>query len=151
MTMGEKIKQLRIDAEMTQEELGKILGVQKSAIRKYEKGEVTNIKRSTIKKLAETFNISPAELMCFDDKYDSDELSKDVIRCDDFSQRDERDIAKLLSFANEQLTNYQEALMFDGEPMDDESRELISIALENSIRMAKKLAKEKYTPKKYKN
>ena len=50
MEMGEIIKQLRLQKGITQEELGKVIGVQKSAIRKYESGMVENIKRSSIKK-----------------------------------------------------------------------------------------------------
>ena len=38
MDIGQKIKEARIAKGMTQEELGKILGVQRSAIAKYEKG-----------------------------------------------------------------------------------------------------------------
>ena len=67
MTMGERIKYLRERADMTQEELGSRLGVQKSAIRKYEKGEVENIKRSAIKTMADIFGVSPVWLMGFDD------------------------------------------------------------------------------------
>ena len=52
MTTGEKIKQLRIALGMSQEELGKIVGVKKAAIYKYENGLVVNLKRSTIEKLA---------------------------------------------------------------------------------------------------
>ena len=47
MNMGERIKQLRIANGLTQEELGKYIGVQKAAIRKYEKGEVKNINTTT--------------------------------------------------------------------------------------------------------
>ena len=43
----------------------------------------------------------------------------------------------------------QDALMFDGEPLDEESKELLKASLENSMRMAKALAKQKFTPKKY--
>lgn len=50
MDIGNKIKAARIARGMTQEELGKHLGVQKSAIAKYESGRVVNIKRSTLKK-----------------------------------------------------------------------------------------------------
>lgn len=35
--------------------------------------------------------------------------------------------------------------------MDDETRDLIRAALENSLRVAKQIAKAKYTPKKYRN
>ena len=38
----------------------------------------------------------------------------------------------------------------DGEALDDRTRELLKDSLEFAIRNAKMLAKEKYTPKKYK-
>ena len=52
MKMGDIIKQLREEKGITQEQLGTVIGVQKSAIRKYEKGEVENIKRSSIQRLS---------------------------------------------------------------------------------------------------
>ena len=45
MTTGERIKMLRKEHNLTQEELGAKIGVQKAAIQKYEKGTVKNIKR----------------------------------------------------------------------------------------------------------
>ena len=63
MNVGEKIKAARMAKGMTQEELGKILGVQKSAIAKYEKGRVVNIKRSTLKKISDVLGIRPSELI----------------------------------------------------------------------------------------
>ena len=39
--------------------------------------------------------------------------------------------------------------MFSGEPLGDETRELLKASLENSIRIAKINAKQKFTPKKY--
>ena len=63
MNVGEKIKAARMAKGMTQEELGKILGVQKSAIAKYESGRVVNIKRSTLKKISDILGIRPSELI----------------------------------------------------------------------------------------
>lgn len=63
MDIGARIKAARIAKGMTQEELGKIVGVQKSAITKYEKGRVVNIKRGTLLKIASALNISPTQLM----------------------------------------------------------------------------------------
>lgn len=63
MNMGDIIKQLRIEKGITQEELGKIIGVQKSAIRKYESGMVQNIKRTSIQKLSDYFGVSPSYLL----------------------------------------------------------------------------------------
>lgn len=63
MSIGQKIKQARKLKGITQEELGKIVGVQKSAIAKYESGRVVNIKRSTLQKIASALNIRPSELV----------------------------------------------------------------------------------------
>lgn len=63
MDIGMKIKEARKKKGMTQEELGRIVGVQKSAIAKYESGRVVNIKRSTLQKIASALNIRPSELV----------------------------------------------------------------------------------------
>jgi len=63
MTIGDKIKRLRIDREMTQEELGSAIGVQKAAINKYETGVVVNLKQSVIANLAKALDVNPVWLM----------------------------------------------------------------------------------------
>lgn len=63
MDIGARIKEARIAKGMTQEELGKIVGVQKSAIAKYESGRVVNIKRSTLQKIVSALNINPSSLI----------------------------------------------------------------------------------------
>ena len=60
---GEMIKYYRKKLDLTQEELGNYVGVQKSAIAKYENGRIENLKRSTIEKLSELFGILPSELL----------------------------------------------------------------------------------------
>lgn len=63
MEIGQKIRKARLERGLTQQELGKIVGVQKSAIAKYESGRVVNIKRSTLQKIAKVLNIRPSELV----------------------------------------------------------------------------------------
>ena len=63
MDIGQKIREARIAKGMTQEELGKVLGVQRSAIAKYEKGRVVNIKRSTLQKLAAALDLRGSDLI----------------------------------------------------------------------------------------
>jgi transcriptional regulator with XRE-family HTH domain len=63
MKTSEKIRNLRLEKGLSQEALGNLVGVQKSAINKYEKGRVVNIKRSTLQKLADALGVSPAELL----------------------------------------------------------------------------------------
>ncbi len=63
--------------------------------------------------------------------------------------KEERDIARDLE---KMLSNLEskEALAFNGEPLDEETKELMRISLESSMRMGKQIAKQKFTPKKYK-
>jgi len=63
MNTGEKIKELRELSGMTQEELGARLGLKKAAINKYETGRVVNIKRTTLKRLADALGVTPADLL----------------------------------------------------------------------------------------
>ena len=63
MNIGQIIRDARIKKGYTQEQLGEIMGVQKSAIAKWENGRVVNIKRKNLKKLAEVLSIPPYELV----------------------------------------------------------------------------------------
>ena len=67
--MGEYIKVLRESNGMSQEELGRRLNppIYRSAVAKWEKNQVENIKRSYILQLALIFDVSPARIMCFDE------------------------------------------------------------------------------------
>lgn len=67
MTTGERIKYLRLQKGLSQEELGKKVGVGKAAINKYEKGIVVNFKRSMIDRLADALDVSPIFLMGFEE------------------------------------------------------------------------------------
>ena len=79
MTIGDKIKQLRKEHGLTQEELGNMIGVQKAAINKYETGVVVNLKQSTISSLAKALHVSPVELLSPEDPPD-DQPKNDEIR-----------------------------------------------------------------------
>jgi transcriptional regulator with XRE-family HTH domain len=58
-----RIKELRTLFGMSQEELGRRVGVQRAAINKYEMGSVTNIPIATIEKIASVFDVSPTYIM----------------------------------------------------------------------------------------
>lgn len=68
MNIGDYIKTLRIRSGYSQEQLGKLVGVQRAAVQKWECGKVQNLKRETIKKLADVFNVAPSSFI------DEDEL-----------------------------------------------------------------------------
>ena len=63
MDVGKRIKDARLAKGLTQEELGAMVGLQKSAIAKYENGRVVNIKRSTLHKLAKALDLRGSDLI----------------------------------------------------------------------------------------
>ena len=69
--IGERIKELRTLANMSQDELGRRIGVQRAAINKYEKGTVSNIPLNTIEKIANIFEVSPSYIVGWNDTQQS--------------------------------------------------------------------------------
>lgn len=63
MTIGEKIRDLRISFGLTQEELADAVGTKKQTIHKYETGIISNIPASKIKALADKLETTPSYLM----------------------------------------------------------------------------------------
>lgn len=77
--IGKLIKDARIAKGLTQEELGKLVGVQKSAIAKYENGRVVNIKRSTLQGLAKALDLKGSDLIMESNPKEAASLSARVL------------------------------------------------------------------------
>ena len=78
--MAQRIKELRTQKGLSQEQLAELLGLQKSAIAKYEKGRVINIKRSTIANMADIFHCNPSYIMGWSDsKYENNPVMKTML------------------------------------------------------------------------
>ena len=101
MEIGQKIKKARLERGLTQQELGDIVGVQKSAIAKYENGRVVNIKRSTLQKIAGALNIRPSELLFNESPKDTADLHVKIIT--DFELMDTLKDYYLLSEENQRM------------------------------------------------
>lgn len=63
MNTGEYIKMLRIQKGLTLEELGALVGVGKSTVRKWETGAISNMRKDKIQKLADALGVSPMDLI----------------------------------------------------------------------------------------
>lgn len=108
MTMGEYIKYLRTGGNkfgkvFSQEELGHMLNppVYRSAVNKWEKGTVVNIKREYIEQLATIFNVEPTELMCFESKYNEEKISEEVATIESVQKLFGRSSVQVLHYFNE--------------------------------------------------
>ena len=138
--MNNRIRELRKQHKMTMKELGAVVGLAESTISQYETGKLQP-DNETLIKLGEYFYTSVDYLL---GSTPTNENAPPL------TQKDERDIEKRLQNTIEELESLQDGLTFSGEALDDESRELLAISLKNSLEIAKRAAKQKYTPKKYK-
>lgn len=143
MKIGATLKKLRKDSKLTQKALADKCNMSRGYLADLE-ADRYNPSIDTLKTIASALGVSVNE---FFDEEEEDHSSEENIK---LNKKDEKDIKKALNETLDQLENSQDGLMFDGEPIDDETRELLRISLENSMRLAKEIAKKKYTPKKYK-
>lgn len=134
MTLGYRLKKERERRNWSQKFVAEKIGITNTVLSNYER-DYRDPDTTTLGKLADLYEISTDELLG---------------RSNKLSKKEERDIARDLEKTLEELENSEEALMFDGEPIDEHTKEMIRISLENSMRMAKQLAKQKFTPNKYK-
>lgn len=131
LTLVEKIRALANKKNMSLPQLEVELGLGNGTISRWRTSSPNTDK---LRKIADYFNVSIDDL-----------LGREV----ELTQKDEKDIAKRLEQTLEDLEHGQDGLMFSGEPLDEETKELLKVSLENSIRIAKINAKEKFTPNKY--
>ena len=132
MAIGDKIKNLRLEKGYDQQEICDFLNIEQSTLSNYENNRRTP-KLEMIAKMADFFGVTTDYL-----------LDREV----ELTKKDNMEIDEYLNqFENELLS--QTGLMFDGEPMTQESKEKLIAAMRIGAEMAKKEAKEKYTPKKF--
>ena len=113
------------------------VGLNRAAVAKWKNGATPST--VTAIKLADYFGVTTDYLLGKPDQKETPPA---------LTKKDERDIERKLAETLNALDS-ADGLMFDGEPLDDITRELLETSLRNSLEMAKKIAKQKYTPKKY--
>lgn len=101
MEIKDIIRKRREELSLTYEQLGNMIGVGKSTVRKWETGMIENMRRDNIVSLAKALNISPAVLMGWDDTNieNNIELSikeKDLL--ENFNKLDSDDKSKVIDY-----------------------------------------------------
>ena len=124
-----KIKNLRKENKKTQQNIADLLKIRRSTYGEYERGKIVP-PMDKIKILADYFNVSIDYLMSGKEPEFSTEKSIDV-----FGQ-----LKTALNYLKENKDN---ELMFDGELLDDESRKFLIQSLENGLKMAQIIKKNK--------
>lgn len=123
-TFGVRLKELRTGKNLAQKEVGAIIGVSDSSIRKYESGDRTPTP-DALKTLAKFFDVSVDYLLGSDAT-----PSKNMIE-----EKKPKDLQKILE---------DHEIMFDGIPLDDdEKQEILDIIQYKLYKRAKELNKRK--------
>ena len=77
--MANKIKELRKSKGLTLEDVGNLVGVGKSTVRKWETGIIANMKRDKILALANALDTTPAYLMGWEEEQKKNDIQADII------------------------------------------------------------------------
>lgn len=145
---GSFIRALRKKKGFTVNQLALYSGVSSAQISRIENGLRGVPKPETIKKLSEALG-HPYEDLMQAAGYIDDNTKTDLPA---LTEKDERDIQKELEKIIKGLKTGNGFAAFGGldiDELDEEDRELLIASLENSLRLAKRIAKQKFTPKKY--
>ncbi|MGP1489339.1 MAG: helix-turn-helix domain-containing protein [Peptoanaerobacter stomatis] len=129
------INEVMKEKNINQSELSRKTGITQSTISDWVRGKYLP-RQDKIDVLAKALDVQPAYLLGFVDNEPYSLNKRDIKEIDEYMEQVEQD-----------LTNA--SMMFDGEPMDEESLQLVLSSMRVGIEMAKKRNKEKYTPKKY--
>ncbi len=136
MTTYERIAELCKKNNISVTGLEKELGFGRGLIGKWRNTASPN--STKLQKIAEYFDVTIDYLMNGETTDWKPELTA----------KDEKDIKKAIDDFKNKLSTA--GVMYDGEPLDDETKEAVLAAVELAERTARLAAKEKFTPKKYK-
>ena len=132
---NKRITMLRKEQQLTQAQLAQKLGVGRTTVNGYEQG-IISPPPDKIKMMSEIFDVttdyligkSDDRLLTVKDNNDIAEKMKDLLHTIELSQND---------------------LTFNGQELDDITRQLLIQSLQNSLEIGKTISKAKYTPNKY--
>ena len=125
-----RLKAMRKERKETQEDIARLLKVQRTTIGEYERGNIRP-PMDKMKVLADHFEVSVDYLMG----------NTNFQTAEERNEESPNDVSKAMKKILEDLQKNQRAMMFDGEVLDDESRELLISSLEQSLRMGKIMQK----------
>ena len=110
MNIGEKIKLRRKELKISADDLADAVGVSRSTIFRYEKGDIEKVGPEVLKKIADKLKVSPADLMGWNE---------------------EGSEVKTINYTSSDLRKMAEnAKTFDGKPLNEDDIEAIQNIIE---------------------
>lgn len=97
--IGARIKAARLEKGLTQLELATRLGIGRTAITKWEKGVIKNLKRDTIQQIADVLDMSPLTMIGVEEKQKPRTIT---VSADDFTPEQFAQIEQFINFIKSQ-------------------------------------------------
>lgn len=127
-----RLKAMRKDNKETQEDIARLLNVQRTTVGEYERGNIRP-PMDKMKILADHFKVSVDYLMG----------NTNFQTAEERNEESPNDVSKTMKKLLEDLQKNYHAMTFDGEVLDNELRGLLISALEQSLKMGKIMQKRK--------
>lgn len=121
-----RLRSHRKELKRTQEQMAQLLNVRRSTYGEYERGKIMP-PVDKIKILADYFGISVDYLMG----------NTNIKSHRERSEYDAYDVSEHMNIILDYLQDHGSLLTFDGESLDQDSRQLLITSLENSLKMTK--------------
>lgn len=123
-----RIKALRKEKKKTQNDIAKLLGVLRSTYGEYERANIVP-PMDRMKILADYYSVSVDYLIGTSNKpRENESVQKDI----------SDSMTEMIAY----LQNDQSELLFEGQKLDERSRELLLASLENSFKLAKMISRK---------
>ena len=144
--IGDRLKQLRANIQKTQEEVAAELGMTRASYSHLENNR-NEPDTSTLAKLSSYYGVTSDYLI---GNHNSPSTTSDDHHYYDLTEKDRRDIGDEIDRVLNGLDSKDE-VNFYGEPMSKEDKDKMRMAMQTALEIAKREAKKKFTPKKYRD
>lgn len=111
MDFNKKIKALRLELGATLEDIGNQVGVSKATVQRWESGDIANLRRDKIAKLAKALHTTPSYLLGWDDDF---QVSADIpilTALFEYCDRYGKDKEQIIRFYQEHPASFETLLL----------------------------------------
>ena len=110
MTIGERIKQRRMELGLSVDEVAEKLGKNRATVYRYESNEIENLPVGTLEPLAKILETTPAQLMGWEDEEQDENyrriFARNLNRFVEINGKNQADIATLLNVSQAAVSNW---------------------------------------------
>lgn len=140
-TFCKNLSRILKERKMTQRDFAKAVGVSAATANEWLKGKKMPL-MGRIDTICSVLSIDRSDLMATP--------APAAASPPGLTARDERDIERRLDAIMNDLAPGTGLAFYDGQKLTDSERDLLRISLKNSMELVRSMAKERFTPKKYK-